>query len=101
MKKRQRDGEKVDLLRLHESMEEWLGQIQGVSINLSDTQEAVGQRVGLLARTMLRLAETKDWTPRVESDVTDLRATMANAVNWRSRITSCLHVRPMTLSYRP
>jgi hypothetical protein len=40
-KKRQRDGWKVKILRLQESMGEVLDQFEGVSIKLSETEKAV------------------------------------------------------------
>jgi hypothetical protein len=64
--KQQHDGGKMAVLMLNESIEEVLGQLEGVNIHLSETQEAVGPWVGLLERTALELVETMDWTSRVD-----------------------------------
>jgi hypothetical protein len=48
VKKQQQDGEKAKILRLQELIWEVLGQIECVSINLSETEEAVVPWVGLL-----------------------------------------------------
>jgi hypothetical protein len=53
-------------------------QIEGLTIKLSQAEEAPGRRVGPLKRAVLELAETKDRTSRVESDAAGLCATMAD-----------------------
>jgi hypothetical protein len=50
-----------------------LSQIEDVSINLCDTEEAVEPWVGLLELAALRLTGMKYWTSRVELDVVGLR----------------------------
>jgi hypothetical protein len=55
------------------------GQIEGVSMNLSETEENVEPWVGVLEQVALGLAETKNWTSRVESGVAGLRTAMADA----------------------
>jgi hypothetical protein len=57
-------------------MREVPGQIEGVSINLSETEEVFETWVGLLERAVLELVKTNDRTSRVESSVAGLRATM-------------------------
>jgi hypothetical protein len=47
-KKRQHESGKVKILRLYEWMEEGLGQIERMSIILSETAEGVESWVGLL-----------------------------------------------------
>jgi hypothetical protein len=59
-------------------MAELLGPIDGAAIKLSQTEVAVGWRVGLLERAALGLMETKDRTSQGESDVAGLRAAMAD-----------------------
>jgi hypothetical protein len=68
----------VKALKLHELIEEVLGEIEGVSTNLSETEEVAEPWVGLLERAALRLAEMKDWTFRVETSVPGLRTVTAN-----------------------
>jgi hypothetical protein len=77
-KQHQYDGGKVKILRLKESMGEVLRQVEGADINLSESEESVEPWVGLLERVALVLAETMDWTSRVESDVAALRTAMAD-----------------------
>jgi hypothetical protein len=59
------------VLRLQEAMGEMRSQI-------SQTDEAVEQRIGPLEQAALELAETKIRTSQVESDVAGLRAAMAD-----------------------
>jgi hypothetical protein len=76
-KERQRDGGKKKILRLLELMAEVLVQTENVGINLSDTERVFEPWVDLWERAAVELAETKDWTSRVESDVARLRTSMA------------------------
>jgi hypothetical protein len=64
--KQQHDGRKMKVLMLKESIEEVLGQLEGVNMNLSGTEEAVGPWASLLERATLELAETRDWTSRID-----------------------------------
>jgi chromosome segregation ATPase len=68
-KKQLHEHKKV--LGLQEAMGEMRSQI-------SQTDEAVEQRIGPLEQAALELAETKIRTSQVESDVAGLRATMAD-----------------------
>jgi chromosome segregation ATPase len=52
--------------------------IDGVMIKLSQSQDTMERRVGPRKQAALGLAEMKDRTSRVESDVTGLRAAMAD-----------------------
>jgi chromosome segregation ATPase len=47
-------------------------------LKLSQTKEAVERRVGALEQAVMGLAETKDRTPVVESDVGSMRTTMVD-----------------------
>jgi hypothetical protein len=69
------EGEKVS--GPQEAMGEVQSQVEGVAIKLGEMEAIVERRVGLLERAVLELAETKDRTSRLESDVADLRAAMA------------------------
>jgi hypothetical protein len=71
-------------------MGEVLCQIEDVNIDLSKTEKAIEVWVGLLERAVLRLAETKDWTFRVESDVVSLRTVMTD---WSAKVESHSKVR--------
>jgi hypothetical protein len=79
-KKRQHADGKVKVLRLQELIGNLLGQTEGVNINFSETEESVESCVGLLERAALELAETKDWSLRVESDGVGLRTAMADGI---------------------
>jgi chromosome segregation ATPase len=68
-KKQQHEREKVS------GLQEATGEVRR---QMNQTEEAVEQRVGPLEPTTLGLAEVKDRTSRVESDVAGLRVTMAD-----------------------
>jgi hypothetical protein len=68
-KKQRHERKKVSALQ--ETTGEVLHQIEGVTIKSSGTKEVV-------ERAALGLAETKDWTSRVESDLAGLRAAIAD-----------------------
>jgi phage shock protein A len=75
-KKQQHEREKV--AGLQEAVGKVRHQIESITIPLTQTAEAVGRRVGLLERAASGLAEAKDRTSQVESDVAVLRAPMAD-----------------------
>jgi hypothetical protein len=77
-KQQQHQSGKVKILRLYEWMEEVLGQTEDVNIILSEIAEGVEPWIGLLEWVALELAETKDWTSRVESEVAGLRTAMVD-----------------------
>jgi hypothetical protein len=77
-KKRQHDGGEMKVLKPQELMKGVLNEIEGVNINLSETEAAVERWVGLLELAASALAETMNWTSQVESDVVGLRAAMAD-----------------------
>jgi hypothetical protein len=71
-------GQDRELCQLTGAMGEVRRQIEAVTVKLSGTEDAVERRVGPLGRAVLGLAETRDGTSRIESDVTRLRVAITD-----------------------